>query len=65
MALRNCHRVPWLLAWALVLNAPARAQETRNPSPPDVVRLVAARRVLDASCTVNVMVAAMRANLPA
>ena len=65
MALWNCHRVPWLLAWALALNAPARAQETRNPSPADAVRLVAARRVLDASCTVNVMVAAMRANLPA
>lgn len=43
----------------------AHAQRTPSPAPPDSARLAAARTLLDASGTVNTMIAAVKANLPA
>jgi uncharacterized protein len=53
----NGHRLLAMLVGALLIGPPARAQ--------DAARLQAAHRVLDASGSVNVMIAAVRANLPA
>lgn len=53
----------WTLLGALLGAATAAAQQT--PAAADPARVTAARAVLDASGTVEAMVAAMRANLPA
>lgn len=61
----NFHTVSWMLGCALLCGpAIGRAQQIANPGPPDPARITAARTFLDASGTVNTMVAAMRANLP-
>jgi hypothetical protein len=54
-----------ILAIGLLHGASARAQNTATASPPDSARLAAARAVIEASGTVDAMVAGMKAALPA
>lgn len=65
MRLLNATALPSLLAVSLMLGTEARAQKTPDASTPDPARLAAARQVLEASGTVDAMLAAIHANLPA
>jgi uncharacterized protein len=57
--------LPCLLAATLLCGTEARAQKAADASAPDAARVAAAHRVLEASGTVDAMLAAIRANLPA
>ena len=56
--------IPWTLALATLPSNVVRGQGAPS-APPNAAALAAAHRVLDASGSVDAMVAAMRANLPA
>src|SRR5262245_8311675 len=62
----NSQRVGGVLACLLLTTvAPGHAQQVPNQALPDAAGLAAAKNFLDASGTVDAMVAAMKANLPA
>jgi hypothetical protein len=63
----NAHRYVMQSVAALMLlhGASVRAQNAASASPPDSARLAAARAVIEASGTVESMVAGMKAALPA
>lgn len=62
---RNRYVLLSVLSLALVQSTVARAQNTATSPPPDSARLAAARAVIEASGTVESMVAGMKAALPA
>lgn len=61
----RCAPVLGVLACALVATASLEAQDAARDARPDSTRLAAAREVLQASGAVEVMIAGMRAALPA
>lgn len=61
MLLLNRNPTVWILPLVILCSTEGQAQK----SPPDSARVAAARLFLEAAGTVDMMVAAMRANLPA